>query len=172
MFRQSDYLGRKVALLTQHGKERVIAPVLDPGLGCVIESASATRISISMRQRMAYGAVAGCHRGIFVSAGRASRAGFAGGHVLGFGLDVLLAILRASALGGIKIVTILSPVSCVPCYGPLIAAIHREAGQDTDCYDAAYAVGGDNCRFYIKLTLLFHCLVDRLLLWNCPPCAN
>lgn len=37
MFRRSDYLGRKVALLTQHGKERVIAPVLEPGLGCVIE---------------------------------------------------------------------------------------------------------------------------------------
>lgn len=37
MFRQSDYFGRKVALLTQHGKERVIAPILEPGLGCVIE---------------------------------------------------------------------------------------------------------------------------------------
>ena len=31
------YAGRKVALLTQHGKEQVIAPVLEPGLGCVIE---------------------------------------------------------------------------------------------------------------------------------------
>lgn len=31
------YAGRKVALLTQHGKERVIAPVLEPGLGCAIE---------------------------------------------------------------------------------------------------------------------------------------
>ena len=31
------YAGRKVALLTQHGKERVIAPVLEPGLRCVIE---------------------------------------------------------------------------------------------------------------------------------------
>lgn len=31
------YAGQKVALLTQHGKEQVIAPVLEPGLGCVIE---------------------------------------------------------------------------------------------------------------------------------------
>ncbi len=31
------YHGRRVALLTQHGKERVIAPVLEPGLGCTIE---------------------------------------------------------------------------------------------------------------------------------------
>jgi hypothetical protein len=31
------YAGCQVALLTQHGKERVIAPVLEPGLGCVIE---------------------------------------------------------------------------------------------------------------------------------------
>ena len=37
MFRQSDYFGRKVALLTQHGKERVIAPILELSLGCVIE---------------------------------------------------------------------------------------------------------------------------------------
>ncbi len=34
MSRQSDYFGRKVALLTQHGKERVIAPILEPGVGC------------------------------------------------------------------------------------------------------------------------------------------
>lgn len=33
----SLYRGRKVALLTQHGKERVIAPVLDPALGCHVE---------------------------------------------------------------------------------------------------------------------------------------
>lgn len=33
----SRYYGRNVALLTQHGKERVIAPVLEPGLGCSIE---------------------------------------------------------------------------------------------------------------------------------------
>lgn len=31
------FSGRKVALLTQHGKERVIAPVLEPGLGCIVE---------------------------------------------------------------------------------------------------------------------------------------
>jgi len=29
--------GRRVALLTQHGKQAVIAPVLEPGLGCVVE---------------------------------------------------------------------------------------------------------------------------------------
>lgn len=34
---RSGYAGRKVALLTQHGKERVIAPVLEPVLGCVIQ---------------------------------------------------------------------------------------------------------------------------------------
>ena len=28
------YQGRRIALLTQHGKERVIAPVLDAALGC------------------------------------------------------------------------------------------------------------------------------------------
>lgn len=33
----SRYDGSRVALLTQHGKERVIAPVLEPGLGCSIE---------------------------------------------------------------------------------------------------------------------------------------
>lgn len=33
----STYQGQKVALLTQHGKETVIAPVLSPVLGCVIE---------------------------------------------------------------------------------------------------------------------------------------
>jgi hypothetical protein len=31
------YSGRRVALLTQHGKERVIAPVLDAALGCRVE---------------------------------------------------------------------------------------------------------------------------------------
>ncbi len=31
------YTGCQVALLTQHGKEQVIAPVLEPGLGCTIE---------------------------------------------------------------------------------------------------------------------------------------
>ena len=31
------YQGRQVALLTQHGKERVIAPVLDTALGCQVE---------------------------------------------------------------------------------------------------------------------------------------
>jgi Zn ribbon nucleic-acid-binding protein len=31
------YRGRKIALLTQHGKERVIAPVLGPALGCQVE---------------------------------------------------------------------------------------------------------------------------------------
>jgi len=34
---QQSYAGRKVAFLTQHGKERVVAPVLEPGLDCVIE---------------------------------------------------------------------------------------------------------------------------------------
>ena len=33
----SIYSGQKIALLTQHGKEKVIAPVLEPGLGCAIE---------------------------------------------------------------------------------------------------------------------------------------
>ena len=33
----SVYAGRRVAFLTQHGKERIVAPVLEPGLGCVIE---------------------------------------------------------------------------------------------------------------------------------------
>ena len=33
----SRYDGSRVALLTQHGKERVIASVLKPGLGCAIE---------------------------------------------------------------------------------------------------------------------------------------
>jgi hypothetical protein len=32
----SIYLGRKVALLTQHGKEQVLAPILDSGLDCAI----------------------------------------------------------------------------------------------------------------------------------------
>ena len=31
------YRGRQVALLTQHGKEHVIAPVLDLALGCRVE---------------------------------------------------------------------------------------------------------------------------------------
>ena len=34
------YGGRRIALLTQHGKERVIAPVLEPALGCRIELAT------------------------------------------------------------------------------------------------------------------------------------
>jgi len=34
------YAGQRVALLTQHGKERVIAPVLDPGLGCTVQLVS------------------------------------------------------------------------------------------------------------------------------------
>ena len=34
----TDYFsGQKIALLTQHGKEKVIAPVLEPALGCIIE---------------------------------------------------------------------------------------------------------------------------------------
>ncbi|MEC5218726.1 hypothetical protein RCH09_003700 [Actimicrobium sp. GrIS 1.19] len=37
MSKKSRYDGSRVALLTQHGKERVIAPVLEPGLGCSIE---------------------------------------------------------------------------------------------------------------------------------------
>ena len=37
MLKYSRYAGRKVALLTQHGKERVIAPVLEPALGRAIE---------------------------------------------------------------------------------------------------------------------------------------
>ena len=37
MAKPSYYKGSRVALLTQHGKERVIAPVLEPGLGCSIE---------------------------------------------------------------------------------------------------------------------------------------
>lgn len=34
------YAGRRIALLTQHGKERVIAPVLDAALGCRVERVS------------------------------------------------------------------------------------------------------------------------------------
>ena len=34
---RSAYAGRRVALLTQHGKERMIAPVLDAALGCWVE---------------------------------------------------------------------------------------------------------------------------------------
>lgn len=34
------YAGRRVALLTLHGKERVIAPILEPALGCLIEHVS------------------------------------------------------------------------------------------------------------------------------------
>ena len=30
------YAGQKIALLTQHGKESVIAPVLEPHLGCTV----------------------------------------------------------------------------------------------------------------------------------------
>lgn len=33
----SPYSGRRIALLTRHGKERAIAPVLEPALGCRIE---------------------------------------------------------------------------------------------------------------------------------------
>lgn len=33
----SLYTGRTVALLTQHGKEKILAPVLEPGLGCCIQ---------------------------------------------------------------------------------------------------------------------------------------
>lgn len=32
-----DYVGRRVALLTQHGKEKTMAPILEAGLGCNIE---------------------------------------------------------------------------------------------------------------------------------------
>lgn len=34
------YADRRIALLTQHGKERVIGPTLEPGLGCTIEHVS------------------------------------------------------------------------------------------------------------------------------------
>ncbi len=34
---QSNYAGGRVAFLTQHGKERVVAPVLEPNLDCVID---------------------------------------------------------------------------------------------------------------------------------------
>lgn len=34
---RSRYDGCRVALLTQHGKEKVIAPMLEPALGCRIE---------------------------------------------------------------------------------------------------------------------------------------
>lgn len=33
----SPYAGRRLALLTQHGKERAIAPVIEPALGCRVE---------------------------------------------------------------------------------------------------------------------------------------
>jgi len=32
-----DYVGQKIALLTQHGKEQVIASVLEPALDCIVE---------------------------------------------------------------------------------------------------------------------------------------
>ncbi|MEN9903943.1 MAG: hypothetical protein RLZZ555_508 [Pseudomonadota bacterium] len=35
-----DYRGQKIALLTQHGKEQVIAPVLEPALGCSVQLVS------------------------------------------------------------------------------------------------------------------------------------
>ena len=35
-----DYSGQRIALLTQHGKERVIAPVLEPALGCQVQLVS------------------------------------------------------------------------------------------------------------------------------------
>lgn len=34
------FAGQRIALLTQHGKERVIAPVLEPNLGCKVELVS------------------------------------------------------------------------------------------------------------------------------------
>ena len=37
MASQSVYTGQRVAFLTQHGKEQVVAPVLEQGLGCLIE---------------------------------------------------------------------------------------------------------------------------------------
>lgn len=37
---RSLYAGRRIALLTQHGKEAVIAPVLDAALGCRVERVS------------------------------------------------------------------------------------------------------------------------------------
>ncbi|GAA4034087.1 DUF6671 family protein [Actimicrobium antarcticum] len=33
----SSYAGQQIAFLTQHGKEQVIAPILEPALGCVIK---------------------------------------------------------------------------------------------------------------------------------------
>ena len=36
----SVYAGRRIALLTQHGKEHIIAPVLDRALGCRVERVS------------------------------------------------------------------------------------------------------------------------------------
>jgi hypothetical protein len=36
----NPYAGRRIALLTKHGKERVIAPVLEPALGCRVERVS------------------------------------------------------------------------------------------------------------------------------------
>ena len=33
---RSAYAGERIAMLTQHGKERVLAPVLEPALGCTI----------------------------------------------------------------------------------------------------------------------------------------
>ena len=33
----SRYRGQSIALLTQHGKERVIAPALEPALGCHVQ---------------------------------------------------------------------------------------------------------------------------------------
>ncbi len=34
------YVGERIALLTQHGKERVIAPALEGPLGCFVELVS------------------------------------------------------------------------------------------------------------------------------------
>jgi hypothetical protein len=37
MSADSGYAGRKVALLTQHGKQTLLAPILEPALGCRLE---------------------------------------------------------------------------------------------------------------------------------------
>ncbi len=36
----SHYAGQRLAFLTQHGKEAVIAPALEPALGCKVEHIS------------------------------------------------------------------------------------------------------------------------------------
>jgi len=120
-------------------------------------------MSISWLQLLACGAVAACDCGFSASAGRATRAGFAGGHVLGFGLEVLHALLPASGRSGIKSVT-----------NSLAGVAHSSlrAADSGDWRKSRVGERGTEPRsaslveqyspFYIKLAVLLHCLGERL----------